>query len=275
MVWPLPPNEPKIEFLTSFSNSTNIGIKKSFLRKIWDRVIGNDPLEEMLIQPIGITGDNSGNIYVADPGSQRVHIFNPTQKTYNQIRGKKGKPLKTPIGIAVSDSGLVYISDSELGEIQVFNADRNYQFTIKGYFQRPTGICINQDALYVTDTGLHKVFIFDLDGVYLFEFGNQGINQVEFNRPIFIAKKGLFYITDAMNFRVQVFSPEGVYQRNFGLAGNAFPPLDKIKGIALDSEGHIYVTDSAQDMVKIHDSDGRLLLFFGKKGYFYGDFYLP
>ena len=39
----------------------------------------------------------------------------------------------------ISEFGLIYITDSELGQIQVFNSQGNYQFTIKGYFERPTG----------------------------------------------------------------------------------------------------------------------------------------
>jgi len=43
----------------------------------------------------------------------------------------------------------------------------------------------------------------------------------------------------------------------------------------VDSEGHIYVVDSKLDMVQVYDRQGRLLLFFGKEGGFYGDFSLP
>ena len=86
---------------------------------------------------------------------------------------------------------------------------------------------------------------------------------------------GELYVSDTLNFRVQYFSADGDYLGSFGLPGETYGLFDKIKGIAVDSEGNIYVTDSRQDMVKIFDRDGRMLLFFGQKGQFYGDFEHP
>ena len=275
LVWPSPPNEPKIEYLTSFSNSIDIGVKRSFLQKLWNRIVGTDPMEEMLIQPIGITGDNDGNIYVADPGANCVHIFSRNQKKYNKILGKKGNTFKSPIGVAVSDAGLIYISDSELGEIQVFNKIGDYQFTINGYFRQPTGICIDKNVLYVTDTVLHKVFFFDLTGAYLFEFGNPGIELGEFNRPIFIAKKSLFYVTDAMNFRIQAIDEGFNSLFAIGNQGDVQGTFSRPKGVALDSDENIYIVDGLFDVVQIFDYKGDLLLVFGENGIDRGEFDMP
>lgn len=38
------------------------------------------------------------------------------------------------------------------------------------------------------------------------------------------------------------------------------------KGVAVDSEGHIYVVDAAFGNVQIFNSEGLLLLFFGQMG---------
>ena len=275
IVWPSQPNEPKIEFLSSFSNSKDIGVKKSFLQNIWDRVTGNDLNEEMLVQPIGVTGDNNGNVYVADPGTKSVHIFNQEKRSYSQIRGKRDNLFKSPIGVAISELGLVYITDSELGQIQVFNTQGDYQFTIKGYFERPTGICINQNTIYVTDTGLHKIFVFSLEGNYIFEYGNLGSNLGEFNRPIFIYKKSLFYIADAMNYRVQVLDDGFNSLFTIGHQGDVQGTFSRPKGIAVDSDENIYVADGLFDAIQIFNYTGELLLVFGKNGNGLGEFDMP
>ncbi|MEK6713487.1 MAG: 6-bladed beta-propeller [Nitrospirota bacterium] len=51
--------------------------------------------------------------------------------------------------------------------------------------------------------------------------------------------------------------------------------FSKPKGIALDSEGHIYVVDAAFNNVQIFDQEGRLLLPFGEMGNKPGLFWLP
>ena len=275
IVWPLPPNEPKIEYLSSFSNSIDIGVKRSFLQKLWNRIVGSNQLDEMLIQPIGITGDNRGNIYVTDPGASCVHIFNLSQEKYSKFIGRKGGSFKSPIGITLSDDGLIYISDSELREIQVFNQVGDFQFKIDGYFQQPTGICIDKNTLYIADTEMHKIFTFDLNGTYLFEYGSPGIELGKFNRPIFIAKRNLFYITDAMNFRVQVVDEGFNSLFSIGSQGNVQGTFSRPKGVALDSDENIYVVDGLFDAVQIFDYRGDLLLVFGNSGNGRGEFDMP
>jgi DNA-binding beta-propeller fold protein YncE len=78
-----------------------------------------------------------------------------------------------------------------------------------------------------------------------------------------------------MNFRVQLFSPEGSCLGTVGSLGDGYGNLEKPKGVAVDSKGHIYVVDSIKDSVKIFDRNGNLLLVFGDKGRSPGEFWLP
>jgi DNA-binding beta-propeller fold protein YncE len=54
-------------------------------------------------------------------------------------------------------------------------------------------------------------------------------------------------------------------------AGNLFRP----KGIALDSENHIYITDAVFNNFQIFDTQGQLLLFVGTAGSNPGQFKSP
>ena len=49
----------------------------------------------------------------------------------------------------------------------------------------------------------------------------------------------------------------------------------KPKGIAVDSEGHIWVSDSLRNTIQVFDRQGRLLLIFGKIGTDRGEFNIP
>ena len=73
-------------------------------------------------------------------------------------------------------------------------------------------------------------------------------------------------MTDSLNFRVQVFSPDGALLQSFGRAGDGVGDFGAAKGVAVDSDGHIYVVDSLFDVVQIFDESGRFLLSFGATG---------
>jgi sugar lactone lactonase YvrE len=47
------------------------------------------------------------------------------------------------------------------------------------------------------------------------------------------------------------------------------------KGIALDSEDHLYVVDGLWGVVQVFDEQGRLLYYFGTRGTHNGEFQLP
>ena len=59
------------------------------------------------------------------------------------------------------------------------------------------------------------------------------------------------------------------------MQGNVSGRFASPKGIALDSDGDIYVTDALMDNLQIFDRTGRLLLLVGRKGHSDGEFMSP
>lgn len=53
--------------------------------------------------------------------------------------------------------------------------------------------------------------------------------------------------------------------------GGMFRP----KGVAVDSENHLYVVDGLFGVVQVFDREGHLLYYFGKRGLGLGEFQLP
>jgi DNA-binding beta-propeller fold protein YncE len=60
-----------------------------------------------------------------------------------------------------------------------------------------------------------------------------------------------------------------------GTAGEAPGQLNKPKGVALDSAGHVYVCDALLDAVQVFDDTGRYLISFGGTGEGEGRFWMP
>jgi sugar lactone lactonase YvrE len=276
LVWPSPPQKPRIAYLKSISSSQDIGVKYSVLRRALDFVLGRKSRHQAMIRPIGAAVDKNHRIYVADPGAACVHIFDPARNKYSRLTtAGNHNLLQSPVDIKIAPGGNVFITDSERSEVLVYDQKGEYLFSIKGYFKRPTGLCIRDDHLYVVDTALNQIFSFDLNGIYLGEYGSRGTQPGEFNFPLFIAATEDLIIADAMNFRIQILDREMESKFVFGEMGDVQGTFSRPKGVGVDSEGHIYVVDGLFNAFQIFDQKGNLLLVVGSTGYLPGQFNLP
>ena len=279
LVWPPPPQKPKIKFLRSISSSLDLGIRKSWLQKTIDSLFGREEIGDSMVRPYGVCV-HSERIYVTDPGLFMIHIFDLKEKRYFQIESVQKDELISPLGITVDANGEVFVSDSILKRVIVLDRNGKYARDIGSseLFSRPTGIAIFEDRVYVIDTLAHQVLVFTKkEGNLLFRIGKNGQGNGEFHYPthIFIGKNRLIYVTDSLNFRIQIFDPDGNFLSSFGKPGNMPGDLSKPKGIAVDSENHVYVADSQFDNVQIFDRNGKLLLVFGSSGSGNGKMSIP
>ncbi|MGE5113023.1 MAG: 6-bladed beta-propeller, partial [Acidobacteriaceae bacterium] len=148
----------------------------------------------------------------------------------------------------------------------------------EGFYKRPTGITIDPDTqqIYVTDTLRDKIYVLDAKGQVLRTIGQHGAGNGEFNYPTeVLMRNGMLVVVDAMNFRVQMFDRNGTFQGSIGQEGDSSGQLFRPKGIAVDSEDHIYLVEGAWGIVQVFDREGRLLYNFGGRGTQLGKFQLP
>jgi len=263
----------RLEYVRSFSSQSEVKPKKSFLSRVVDFVAGPPEIHSM-VRPYDLATDGQGRIIVTDPGARLVHVFDFKNQKYKHLEGSGKEDFKSPIGVAVDDQDNLYVSDSELGKIFVFDAKgkfRRYIGNVKGegYFKRPTGLAVDSVAkrLYVTDTIKNAVYTLDLEGNILGHFGQRGAEAGQFNFPTeILAVKDELVVVDAMNFRVQIFDRSGGFRAKFGEAGDSTGSMFRSKGLAIDSEGDLYLADGYLDCVQVFNRAGVLLYFFGQPG---------
>lgn len=278
LFWPPPPQQPRIQMVKTLSGSRDMGVSKSWLMKALDSLLGKEDAQEML-RPYGVYADLN-RVYVTDPGSSSVHVFDLRHRQVMQIASFQKDRFISPIGIAADKTGNIYISDSLLRRVIICDKEGKYLYEIGSpeYFARPAGIAIDDERIYIVDTHGHKVLVFSVrDARFLFQFGKNGTAKGEFHYPthIFAGRDGFIYVTDSLNFRIQIFDRNGSFVSSFGKLGDGTGDLSKPKGVAVDSEGHIYVSDAHFDNVQIFDRTGRLLLVVGKSGRREGEMFLP
>lgn len=282
IIWPGPPEKPRIKYLWSISQvagGESAGQVVRFLAGDVKYDITDPRNSDTLVAPQGVFMDSNNVLYIADSGASRVSVINTESMESFNIKFAGGSFLLTPISVVASADGRIYVSDSDRARVGIFDQKGKFIKFFDGDFKRPTGLAIDQQAglIYVADTWGHVVYVYGLDGSRKGTIGQRGEGPGKLNYPTHLSvdKDGLVYVSDTLNFRVQIFTPDGKLVTSFGVLGDTYDSFDKLKGIAVDTEGHIYVSDAAQNMVKIYDRQGRLLLFFGERGSYYGQFDLP
>lgn len=277
LVWPDPPEEPRVRYLESLSSKRDVMGSPSFL----DRLLG-EAAGEALAKPYGVLADKEGRVYVADTGQGAVFVFDKKNKKLDLIGIRDGVGrLAQPTGLAMNSQGILFVSDTKLD--RVFGYDEKGEVVVaigkKEEFYNPAGIAVDPatDRLYVPDPGRHVIRVYDSrDGRFLLSIGERGTEEGQFNFPtnVFV-RHGKLYVSDSGNFRVQIFDLDGKFLETFGGIGDAPGRFARPKGIAVDSEGHVYVIDAAFDNFQVFDEDGKLLMFVGGAGASPGRFNLP
>lgn len=281
VIWPLPPEEPRIRYVKSITSSADIE-KPSFWEILVNAIVGSGSASAHLAKPYAVHMDREGRLFITDSAWPAVMIFDEKNHKYTLIGLEGPGVLAKPMGVTTDAAGRIYVTDTIENRGVIYDHDGNFLLGLgeKGRFDQPIGIVVN-DALnrvYIVDTRKHNVSVFDSkEGKFLFDFGGRGSQDGQFNWPTNIAidKDGKLFVTDSFNFRVQVFDADGKFLSKFGSVGSGLGQFAKPKGIAVDSEGHIYVVDAAFNNVQIFDQQGQLLLFFGGFGNRPGQFWLP
>lgn len=291
LVWPPPPDAPRIRWVGQFSKFTDVtGEQKKKKKPSWfERLAGvkqqDEELERGLADPYGIAVDSKKRIYVAEKELPGVVIFDRQAHTVEVRNASALGGIRLPLGIALDAHDRLFVSDAELAAISCFNPDGSLaaRFGSKELV-RPAGIAIDRkrNRLYVADVKGDKVNVYSTETFKLLEtIGGPGTpggaEPATFALPSNVAvdRRGYLYVSDSFNFRVQVFNRRGRFVRAFGSLGDAPGQFARPKGLAVDSEGHIYVVDAVFNNFQIFDQEGQILLFVGTFGEQPGQFILP
>ena len=234
--------------------------------------------------PRSITTDAAGRVIVADPPAHAVHVLDFKGKTSFRIQGGKDRRLQTPVGVAGDSLGNIYVTDSDRGMILVYDRlgrFRHYLGKVKGeaFFERPEGVAVDGGGgrIYIADTARNTVVVLDLRGAVVGSFGNgaRSSGQGEFNKPTSVVLAGgQLFVLDSFASRVQILDLQGNLLRRVSTPNDNNSPSDHA-GLAVDSKGHLYVSDEVKGMVRVYNQAGKVVAAFGRPGVKTGEFSRP
>ncbi len=160
--------------------------------------------------------DHRGRIYVGDLSGNKVVVLDEQGNVVRQIEG-----VVYPHGIAVDeDSEILYVAASGTREIREYNLKREDnapERIITGMregqqaqsFGLIRGLAVDKTGnLFVVDSILGQIRVFDAAGVYQYSFGSSGNGdgQLLYPNGIFVDDSKRVYVADWANNRVVVWS---------------------------------------------------------------------
>ncbi|HTC61078.1 MAG TPA: SMP-30/gluconolactonase/LRE family protein [Solirubrobacteraceae bacterium] len=227
-----------------------------------------------LSDPIGVTTDPNGNVWVADTENDRVAEFRAGGE-FVRVVGKEVNKTKVESGGSEAEKNQCTAASGN-----VCQAGKGG--TGNGEINKPMYLAFipSTDKFWVTEGGNNRVEEFNEKGEYLAKFGSSGTEEKssELSEPTGIAiqpSHGEIWVSDSRYYRVKEFTSSGEFIREVGSLGEGNGQFKKPGGIAIDKSGDVWVADAGHNRVQELSSTGEYLSKFGEEGAGEGQFNEP
>jgi streptogramin lyase len=269
-VWPLPPNQPRIQLVDIYYGRADVEAESDFQRAL----LGStpDPYYTMR-KPFAAAFDLEGRLLVTDPGLAALLRFDRERRIMEVLGTKGPMTLKVPLGLATLRNGSVLVADVGLKRVVALDPEGKIRtvYGSAGELVNPTDVVASPNGrrVYVADSKAHKILVFHVETAeLLFSFGGRGEGEGEFQFPTSLAfdAEGNLLVVDQLNSRVQAFTEDGEFLDQFGQLGVGFGDFVRPKDVAVDELGLIYVSDAAFNNLQLFDTDFALLTYVGSGG---------
>lgn len=201
---------------------------------------GDDQLKNHFFmgEPHGLAVDSKGKLYVADGKVGAIFIIDPETRDTELIKNGKDANFKLIVGLAIDDTDRLFVSDAGTRSILVFGPKHKAEVAIHEGLNVPAGMAIDTENrfLYVADIEADQVLVYDVDTFKLLRRIGTGGKNHTLNTPGDFAKP---------------------------------------TGVAVDSDGNLYVADMLNARIEVFDADGNFIRAFGKRGDGPGYFAMP
>jgi DNA-binding beta-propeller fold protein YncE len=247
LIWPQPPDRPRFAYETMLRSPADVALVTDDL-KLREKLTGVQAASDkpVLDKPSSIVARH-GTIYVADTGSNTIVVFDIPRRRIFRFGIREPGTLAKPAGLALLEVMLE-------GTKQVI-------------------------GIYVADSKLRKVNVYDPYGLYLYSVGSPD----DLDRPTGVAVSPdgqRIYVVDRSynesdQHRVVVYDPKGNKVQVIGTRGKGDGQFNVPLQAAVGPDGTLYVLDSGNFRVQAFDKDGKFLRSFGKPGKEFGNLARP
>jgi sugar lactone lactonase YvrE len=210
-----------------------------------------------------------GDIFVVDRNNHRVQVFDSAGThiaTLGGIPGLGNDQFYFPRGLAFDAYGNIYVADTGNHRVQIFNSALNYLTTLgqpgvpgsaDNQFNEPFDVSVDAAGnIYVADHTNHRLQVFDNTYALKLTIGVPGVPGTDFAHlddptAVELDMQGRIYVADNWGGRIQVFDAAGAYLTTLGGSwGSRSGDLRQAQGLALGSDGSLYIADSLNHRIQ-------------------------
>ena len=255
------------------SDHMHVYIRKDFAAKIWQYGIGD--------------GEVPSNI--PTEVNQCAANWQPTRPTL--AFDASAQTLESPLALSAAD-GMVYVADERANLVQVYTSEGQHVRAIGGTgavaLNRPNSVAaLPSGDLLIVDTWNYRILRLDAQREPVMAWGAAG--EFGFDAPVaptdgfwgprdLALYDDLVFIADTGNKRVRVYRLEAndaIYQYDIGRGGSAPGELDEPSGLAIHSDGRLFIADTWNRRVAVFDASGAHLQDFRVRGWYNTTFNRP
>ncbi|KAL5496409.1 hypothetical protein EMCRGX_G012684 [Ephydatia muelleri] len=208
-------------------------------------------------EPMCVAIHDNGDIYVGS-GDGCIYAFDQTGQLKNTIgsSGSGDGQFSSPSGISIKGD-VLYVADTHNNHVQKLTSSGKFlhkfgqQGSGQGQFNRPWGVMIDSNnKLIVSDSGNHRIQIFNENGGWLLTIDGQGNHSFQSPWGLALDPQGNIHVAADGSNTIKVFTKKGVCIRMYGDPNHP-------SGIAIDDEGYSLVSECWGNCLSIYDPEGN------------------
>ncbi|GEM_PF-1151013 len=218
--------------------------------------------------PTDVFVDETGKMYVADRGNQRVQIYDSDGRYVMSLgvferAGSDTAHLNHPSGVWVSETtGYIYVADEGNNRVQVFSSSGAYVDTFSANLSSPYDVAVDENGrVFVSDTDNNRVVVFAQNGSVAGEIKDAYGVPLRYPGGLWF-DSGVLFVVDTGNHRVVLFNA-------------TFQPIDMIgKGTLGTGHGEfsfpsnvvvhgrrVFVSDTGNKRIEVFDKNSLSYLY--------------
>jgi len=263
LVWPLPPDAPRIRYVGALQSESDLGKEGSFLGGLSRAITGKKSDELSILRPNDVYAADSTRVYVSDGAGGVVMVFDRASKEVRIIGGKGGfGALMKPMGLGGDGRGRLYVADQSAHRVVMFGPNDEFLAAFGGpsHLLNPVDVAVDAaaDRIYVADSYLHQVVVYNHAGAIVQRLGRD-VGDLAAKRALAVA------VGDSSSHGVQAHyqgSSRDLVENRGAAPGEFRYPLS----VAVAPDGTLYVSDGLNFRVQAFDREGTHLFSVGRLG---------